>query len=83
MKREKNKLTATKIRALNDPGFYNDGFGLNLQVRRFWSVRYTDDEGKHAVGPSGRKTSRSPIGANCAPRRWSSRMRPNHGFSDT
>jgi hypothetical protein len=46
VRREKNKLTATKIRALNDPGFYNDGFGLNLQVRRFWSVTYTDDEGK-------------------------------------
>ena len=46
MKREKNKLTALAVRAANEPGLYNDGFSLNLQVRRFWSVTYTDDEGE-------------------------------------
>jgi hypothetical protein len=42
MKRERNKLTAAAIRAANEPGLYNDGYGLNLQVTRFWSVEYDD-----------------------------------------
>jgi integrase len=44
MKRERNKLTAAAIRAANEPDLYNDGYGLNLQVRRFWSVEYDDGD---------------------------------------
>ena len=45
MKRQRNKLTAATVRTKNEPGLHNDGFGLNLQISRFWSVEY-DDGGK-------------------------------------
>jgi integrase len=46
MKRGINRLTATAIRNTNEPGLYNDGFGLNLQVRKFWPVEHKDADGK-------------------------------------
>lgn len=42
MKRERNKLTPAAIRGADEPGLYNDGYGLNLQVTRFWAVEYND-----------------------------------------
>lgn len=46
MKRERNKLTAARVRAIKKPGLYSDGFNLNLQVREFFSVEYVDGDGK-------------------------------------
>jgi integrase len=46
MRRQGNKLTAAKVRAIKQPGLYSDGFNLCLQVKQFWSVEYEGDDGK-------------------------------------
>ena len=46
MKRERNKLTAAKISKADTAGLLGDGFGLYLQVSKFWSVEYRDEDGK-------------------------------------
>src|SRR5690242_19533450 len=46
MARERNKLTALRVRAIKEPGRYSDGGGLYLYVNalgsRYWIFRYRD-----------------------------------------
>jgi integrase len=47
MVRQLNRLTPAKLRTLKEPGYYNDGLGLYLQISKWrtraWVYRYTID----------------------------------------
>jgi integrase len=54
MVRQLNRLTPAKLRTLKEPGYYNDGLGLYLQISKWrtraWVYRYTIDRTTRYLG---------------------------------